>query len=54
VTRTDNCLVTYHSTILTVVIISPSQFYIWKKTRCGIRSSCPSKRKTGNGCWDTT
>jgi len=38
VTRTDNCLVTSHSTILTVVRISPTQFCIWQKTGCGIRS----------------
>jgi len=54
VTRTDNYLITYHSTILTVVIISPTQFYIWQKTGCGIRSFYPPKRKTGIGCWDTT
>jgi len=54
VTRIDNSLVTCHSTILTVVIISPTQFYIWQKTGGGIRSFCPSKWKTGNGCWDTT
>jgi len=35
-------------------VISPTQFYIWQKTGCGIRSFCPSKRKNRNGCWDTT
>jgi len=41
-------------TTLTVVRTSPTQFYIWQKTGCGIQSFCPSKRKTGCGCWDTT
>ena len=54
VIRTDNCLITSHSTILTVVIISPTQFYVWQKTGRGKRSFCPSKRKTGYGCSDTT
>jgi len=35
--------------MLTVVRISSTLFYIWQKTGCGIRSFCPSKRKTGYG-----
>jgi len=39
VTRTDDCLVTSHSTMLTLNSseISPTQFYICPKTGCGIR-----------------
>jgi len=40
--------------MLAVVRISPTQFQIWQKTGCGIRSFCLSKRRTGDGCWDTT
>jgi len=54
VTRIDTCLVTSHSTISTGVRIYPTQFYIWQKTGCGIRSFCPSKRKTWCGCRETT
>jgi len=45
-------LVTSPSTMLIVVRCSPTRFYIWQKTGCGIRHFCPSKQKTGNaGCW---
>jgi len=27
--------------------------FIWQKIGCGIRSFCPSKQKTGCGCWCT-
>ena len=37
VTRTDDCLVTCHSTMFIVVRCSPIQFYIWQKTGCGTR-----------------
>jgi len=54
VTRTDNCLVTFHSIIWTVARISLTRFYIRQKTGCGIRSFCPWRRKSGCGCcWDT-
>jgi len=38
VTRTEDCLVTSqsHSTLLIVGRFSPTQFYIWQKTGCGI------------------
>jgi len=35
VTCTDSCLVAYHSTILTVVMISSTQFCIWQKIGWG-------------------
>jgi len=35
VTRTDNCLVTSHSTMLTVARISPTQCYSRQKTERG-------------------
>jgi len=39
--------------MLTVVRISPTQFYIWQKTGCRIWSFCPWKWKTGYCCWET-
>ena len=37
VTRTEDCLFTSHSTMLMVVRLSPTQFYMWQKTGYGIR-----------------
>ena len=43
-------LVTSHSTMLIVVRCSPTQFYIWQKTGCGIRY-CLSFETQNWKCW---
>jgi len=51
VTRTDDCLVTCHSIMLTVVRFLQLSFLSGRKLDTGYGTFCPSKQKTGYaGC----
>jgi len=52
VTLTEDCIVTSqtHSTMLIVVRFSPTQFYIWQKTGCGIQYFLSFETENWN-CW---
>jgi len=49
-TRTEDCLVTSHSTMFIVVRCSPTQFYIWQKTGCRKRYFLSFETKNWK-CW---